>query len=300
MVALFYSSRLSVAGLVSHSIAILCTIFRLVYRASTGYFWWEDVWAAISLIADVVCLACIWLDRRITSWILTIAFTSVLWAARMSIIFSVIRIANHSGCKIHKQITYLIAASFACMWAALVAQKISICELHHCSMGKSVALSHLITDVIADLSLVATPLHLWRKVGLSRSRKILVLSAFGASLLVTAITIPHSIILLKVHNTTTMIFAHVKAALSLIICNLLVIVTFLYRVYSKDTFDLHQSFTSNEVFSSVVMPNTRVSLSLQEGIASRQLTTAQTGGTKLKDEDTSVRYAEQGTSTEGS
>lgn len=256
MVALYYSSRLSVVGLISHSIAIICTIFRLVYRGWMRHFWWEDAWAAFALVADVVCLACIWLDRVISAWALTIAFTIVLWAARMSVIFSIISVANHSGSKIHKQITYLIAVSFACMWAALLAQKISICEFHSCHMGKPVALSLLITDIIADASLVAAPLYLLKDVGLSRSRKILVQSAFGASLLITAITISHSILLLKVHNTNTLIFAHVKAALSLIICNLLVIVTFLYHVCSKDSFDLDQSFTSNGVFTSIVMTPT--------------------------------------------
>jgi hypothetical protein len=39
-------------GSISHSIAILCTIFRLVYRSWTHHFWWEDAWAAFALIAD--------------------------------------------------------------------------------------------------------------------------------------------------------------------------------------------------------------------------------------------------------
>ncbi|KAG0707947.1 hypothetical protein DFH29DRAFT_795843 [Suillus ampliporus] len=291
---------LKVVGLVSHSIAILCTIFRLVYRGWMRHLWWEDAWAAFALIADIVCLACIWLDRRITCeyltshsetdpWILTVAFTSVLWAARMSIIFSIIRVANYSGSKIHKQIAYFIAASFACMWAALVAQKISICEFHSCYMGKSVALSLLITDVIADISLVAAPLHLWKHVGLSRDRKILVMSAFGASLLITAITIPHSIFLFKAHNTTTLIFAHVKTALSLVICNLLVIVTFAYRVCCNET-SPDQSYG---VFTSIVMmqmpctTNTGTSLAAEEGTM------------QMKMEDTSVLYAKERISAEG-
>lgn len=126
----YHSTNLFVAGLVSHSIAILCTIARLAYRTWMRHFWWEDAWATVALMADVLCLACLWLDQRITSWIFSITLTSVLWAARMSIIFSAIRIANRSGCKTHKQITYLIAVSFACMWAALIAQKMSVCELH--------------------------------------------------------------------------------------------------------------------------------------------------------------------------
>src|SRR6267154_1566968 len=133
----------------------------------------------------------------------------------MSIIFSIIRITNHSGRKIHKQITYLIAVSFACMWIELLVQKLIMCIFHSCKMFKPVALAQLISqylfvlsvsamilklwvtaaDVVADISLVAAPMQLWKNVGLSRNRKILVLSTFGASLLITAITIPHSIML---------------------------------------------------------------------------------------------------------
>lgn len=299
-----HSARLIVTGSVSHGIAILCTIARLVYRAWTRHFWWEDAWVVVALIADVLCLASIWLDEKITSWILSTTFTSVVWAARMSIIFSVIRIANHSGCKIHKQITYLIAVSFACMWAALIAQKMSVCEVHSCLMPPSVALSQLITDIIADVSLVAAPLYLWSNVGLSRSRQILVQSAFGASLLITIITILHSVYLTMGHTATTLIFAYFKAALSLFICNLLVIVTFLYRMCSKETVDLDQSFTSSQVFTSVIltqMPsstNPETSLSVQDGTTSRQKTAVQTRTTKPKDEDANMRFAEEGTSIE--
>ncbi|KAJ8581718.1 hypothetical protein M405DRAFT_751317, partial [Rhizopogon salebrosus TDB-379] len=243
-----------VVGSVSHGIAILCTIFRLVYRGWMRRFWWEDAWAAFALISDVLCLVCIWLDPSVVpAWILAVTFTCVLWAARMSVIFSVIRIANPSGPKIHKQITYLIAASFACMWAALIALKINMCIFHSCQMAEPVAISQLITDIIADVSLVAAPLQLLKDVGLSRSRKILVLSAFGASLLITAVTIPQSIMLFGPIRQTTLIFAHVKAALSLVICNLLVIVTFAYRVCRKETIDLDQSLECPEIFTSVVI-----------------------------------------------
>jgi hypothetical protein len=86
-----------------------------------------------------------------------------------------------------------------------------------------------------------------------------------------------------------------------------VIVTFIYRVYSKDTFDLDQSSASNGVFTSVIITsvgsstNALRSLSFQEGIALRQ-TKAQTGGIESRDEaeDASVRYAEEGTDIENS
>ncbi|KAG2351129.1 hypothetical protein BDR07DRAFT_131221 [Suillus spraguei] len=110
----------------------------------------------------------------------------------MSVIFCIIRIANRSGSKVQKWITYLIAVSFACMWVGLLIQKVYVCVFHACHLFKPVALSQLISDVIADVSLLVAPLQFWKNARLSRSRKmkILVLSSFGASILITVITIP--------------------------------------------------------------------------------------------------------------
>ncbi|KAG1818726.1 uncharacterized protein BJ212DRAFT_1268871, partial [Suillus subaureus] len=262
-----------------HVIAILCTIFRLVYRGWTRHFWWEDAWAAFALISDVVCLLCIWIHTStsceyLTSrskiylttfmsvpiWTFPVASTSVVWcasAARMSIIFSVIRVANSSGCKYQRWITYLITVSFACMWIAVLIQKNITC-VFICQMTKSVALLQLITDVIADVSLIIAPLQFWKNIRLSRNSKILIFSTFGASLLLIAVTIPHSIMLFHSASETTLIITHVKAALSLVICNLLVIVTVAYRVRWKESLDPDQTFGSPLIFTSAVAVQTPV------------------------------------------
>ncbi|OAX40613.1 hypothetical protein K503DRAFT_864469 [Rhizopogon vinicolor AM-OR11-026] len=271
-------------GSVSHSIAILCTVFRLVYRLCMRHFWWEDVWAALALIADVVCLACIWIDLNVSSWTQAVAFTFVLWPARLSIIFSILRLANHL---VQKQVIYLIAVCFACMWFALLAQKLTICNFHSCEMDKTFALSQLITDILADIALVAAPLQLLGDMALSRNRKILVLSTFSASFLITIITIPHNIILSKYHSGMTLTFAHVKAALSLVICDLLVIVTFVYRIYSKATVDLDESYTSHGLFTTIVhLPlstNPRMSLSTQGERTPEATVQSETTTTKIEE-----------------
>ncbi|OJA16358.1 hypothetical protein AZE42_07819 [Rhizopogon vesiculosus] len=200
----------------------------------------------------------------------------------MSVIFSIIRIAKHSVSKVHRQVTYLTAASFACMWVAILVQKIGACHFHSCRMGRGLALSQLITDVVADVALVAVPLHLWKNVGLSRGRKILVLSAFSSSILITVITIPLSIILFTPHTLKTLVFAHVKAALSLVICNLLVIVTFIYRVFCKEMFDLDESFVSTGLFTSMVV------VQYQSGTNAEPSTSVQEGAMKSKMEEEGV------------
>jgi hypothetical protein len=80
-----------------------------------------------------------------------------------------------------------------------------------------------------------------------------------------------------------------QAALSLIICNLLVIVTFVFRMCWTERFDLDQSFASPGIFTSVVIAqfpystNPGMSLSAQEdGIILRQTTPTQSGTMKAK------------------
>ncbi|KAG2115037.1 hypothetical protein DEU56DRAFT_761718 [Suillus clintonianus] len=270
-----YSLRLVVAASVSQSIAILLTIFRLVYRGWTRQLWWEDAWAALALVSDGVCLAWIWVrtTKRLPAWTFAAAFTSVVWTARMSIIFSIIRIANPSGDKVHKRITYLIAVSFVCMWAALVAYKITMCTNYSCRMTRTIALLQLTTDIAGDFPLIVAPLQFWKNAGLSRNNTILIMSVFGSSILITIVTIPHSIMLFHSVTETTLIMSKRdgnQAALSLVVCNVLVIVTLAYRVFWKERLELDQSFTSPGIFSSVIVTqfpsdtNSRTSPSVQE------------------------------------
>ncbi|KAH7923934.1 hypothetical protein BV22DRAFT_548896 [Leucogyrophana mollusca] len=181
----------------------------------------------------------------VSNWMLSVAFTSVLWSARLSVIFSVIRIVNPEPGP--QRFARWVAASFGAMWIALASQKLYICYHHACLMGRSVAVSQLITDTVSDIILVAMPFHLLRGVKLSRNRRILLSCTFSASFLITAVTIVHSGLLFGTATFVTTIVAHVKAALSLIVCNLLVIVAFVYRVFHKNgDIDLDHSFVDSE------------------------------------------------------
>ncbi|KAG1739386.1 uncharacterized protein EDB91DRAFT_1024408, partial [Suillus paluster] len=227
-----------VVACVFHGSAITTTLFRLVYRLSTSRFWWEDAWAAIALVFDVICLFGVWAEGPIfyndppvytvMFWLLPIAFTSVLWAARMSIIYSILRVAD-PRCTI-RWVVYGVISCFAVMWTALIVQKVFTCVYHGCSIGSDIAIADLVTDSISDLMLVIMPTYLLRDVGLTYHQRILVTSVFCASLLTTAMAIPLSVLLLVAPvSGTALIFAHVKSATSLIIANLLVIISFVYR-----------------------------------------------------------------------
>ncbi|KAH7921413.1 hypothetical protein BV22DRAFT_1072333 [Leucogyrophana mollusca] len=245
-----------VAAIATHSVPISITVLRLLYRWYTGRFWWEDAWAALALLFDIVCLVCTWIQVQIfdpdvvpvvdtvSIWIISVAFSCVVWSARLSVIFSIIRVVNPAPRL--RRFAHCVAVAFGVMWIALVAQKVYSCSSHLlCTMGRDVAISQLITDSISDIILVALPFPLLQSVKLSRSARILISCAFSASLFITAATIPFSALLCTdAPVVAAIIVAHIQAALALMICNLLVIVTFAYRVFHKndDSGDLDRSF----------------------------------------------------------
>ncbi|KAG1810947.1 uncharacterized protein BJ212DRAFT_1278568, partial [Suillus subaureus] len=251
-----------VVACIFHGSAIATTSFRLGYQLCTSKFWWEDAWAAVALVFDIICLFGVWAkftpvddNPRIYTamfWLLPITFTSVLWAARISTIYPILRIANPRGAL--RRTVYAIISSLGVMWTALIVEKVLSCVCHGCHIGSDIAIADLITDVISDLMLVITPLYLLRDVRLTRHQRILITSVFCASMLNTVVSIPTSILLLLAQRSkATLIFAHVKPTTSLVIANLLVIVSFLYRHLRNSTEDLDQPATTRTVeFSTVV------------------------------------------------
>ncbi|KAH7922928.1 hypothetical protein BV22DRAFT_1131055 [Leucogyrophana mollusca] len=173
-------------------------------------------------------------------------------AARLSLTFSVIRVADHRPK--FQRFALGVAGLFGLMWIGLLGQKIYICYLQGCVVKSPLAISQLTTDVVSDTILVIMPFLLLRGVRISSNRYTLICCAFFASISITVITIFHSILLFRPVTAWTGTVAHVKTAVSLIVCNLLVIVTFAYRVCCKlGGVDLDHSFVGSEpiIFTSI-------------------------------------------------
>ncbi|KAG0707944.1 hypothetical protein DFH29DRAFT_778079, partial [Suillus ampliporus] len=242
-----------------HGVAIACTVLRLSYRYHVARLWWEDMWATISLAFDLICFACALLERppapdgtlsvpNRVFWLLSISFPCVLWSARASILCSLIRVANPEGCL--RYVTSGTGISFAFMWMGIVAQRIYVCEHHACRAPNYVAILQLITDIFSDGMLVALPLLVFRRIKLHKNRKTLILLSFAAALLITVVTILHSAILFGPSSTGIIVIGHVKAAVSLIVCDLLVLVTLVYRVCGFEDIDAPNK-SETIVFTSV-------------------------------------------------
>ncbi|KAF9239317.1 hypothetical protein BU15DRAFT_74736 [Melanogaster broomeanus] len=200
---------------------------------------------------------------RLTNWMVSMAFPSVLWACRISILLSIVRAANPS--RQLRRAVYFVGWSFVVMWVASLAQRIYICVQDQCKIADLVAIFQLITDVVSDFFLVALPVRLLRGAQLSRQQRILIFSVFSASLLITAVTILHSVVLLTSTSNGIIVIGHVKTALALVVCNLLVIVTFVYRVCFRDKrFRLDASEEAVEFTSVVLDPGTLECISTVE------------------------------------
>ncbi|KAF8549681.1 hypothetical protein OG21DRAFT_1488336 [Imleria badia] len=225
-----------------HGVAILATMFRLLYRCYLSRFSWEDAWATSALICDIACLASVWMEAAPdipnsasqinlkSNWLFSLTITSVLWFARMSILSSVVRIANPRP-------KFRLAAS--CIGAIFLAMYAGLLQVLILNFRGGRATRHRqnsTADIISDIILVAAPIRFLRDVRLHRDSRILIISAFSASILITGVTILHSILLFQETTNTTLIIGHIKAALALFVCNALVLVTFVYRLCRKSAF----------------------------------------------------------------
>ncbi|KAG8216477.1 hypothetical protein J3R82DRAFT_6588 [Butyriboletus roseoflavus] len=165
-----------------------------------------------------------------------------MWSMRISILASIVRVSHPEG--ILRHIALAIGVSFGIMALAMLALRIQLCVVDACDMTTTVLIAQTTTDCVADVLLSALPLWFLRRVKLSRKRRILISSALSASMVINVVTIIEAVALFQSYLTSgSIIFEHVKVACSLIVCNLLVIVTFVYRILHKGDMGIEDSIS---------------------------------------------------------
>ncbi|KAF9246344.1 hypothetical protein BU15DRAFT_70443 [Melanogaster broomeanus] len=244
-----------------HALSIAVTSFRLWYRSWKRQLWWEDAWAGVGMAAAIVNLVSIWFvtappgdaGRIIAYWHLIIAFTTCLWSTRLSIVCSIIRLSPRGG-RLWK-VAIISAAAFSIMFLSLLVQKIYYCahdtwwyslEQINCHLGTTFSATQLSMDITSDISLVILPVQLVREVNVSRDQRIIVLSVFSSSILVSLISAVHFAFMLEPDVYSQILTAQLEIALSGIVCNLLVIVTCIYRLLRRTGLDVDRRYTAAE------------------------------------------------------
>ncbi|KAJ6473790.1 hypothetical protein C8R45DRAFT_907538 [Mycena sanguinolenta] len=216
--------------------------FRLCKRRRK--VWADDVsalFAAVALMIQVVAVLLHFplpnsLSRttQIAVYYLTaITFYLIVWASRLSILFSIVRIDS----SVARQRRLFCAAAMFCITALLlIAQLFWVCESRghfswnshpnrqlECDLPRQVAIFQFITDVTSDAILLFAPWPLFRSlVDRSLGRKLTII--FSVCVVITIVSLVHASFILKDDDIGIPFSGVVECCLSLIVANIPVII----------------------------------------------------------------------------
>ncbi|KAI5996906.1 hypothetical protein F5J12DRAFT_852788 [Pisolithus orientalis] len=228
------------------------TLFRLFVRMRQGRLWLDDAWAALAMIFNFIFLVVDWLylkdytqypqDTRVVFYyIIAQCFYAVVWSSRISILFTVVRLTFPGSLR---RLLVRISIAFAFAWMLLFAQLFWVCEKEggwktqprpQCDLGRNVAITQIITDVLGDMILILAPFRLIYKIRLTKAQKIRLLSIFSTSAITTIVSLIHAYYVLTDGGLKEVLAAIVEFSTSLIVANLTVVVAFIFRISAEET-----------------------------------------------------------------
>lgn len=234
-------------GLAGPITAAVVTIVRLVERTRNRKFGYDDGFAALSLAILLVFVAALFVHlgdpthlsyttRVGMYYILSQGFYGVIWTARLSILFSVVRITPPGNTR---KFLFGLVGTFVLIWIILFAQVFWVCENEplwkdtpapQCALGRNVAIAQLISDIYADASLIAAPLRLLWNLGVTRAQRNRLLLVFSSSIITAIASLIHAYYVLRVGGLDEVFVAIVEICVSLLVCNLAVVVGLVARV----------------------------------------------------------------------
>ncbi|KAF8550414.1 hypothetical protein OG21DRAFT_1446606 [Imleria badia] len=247
--------KLDDTTLVSFSVikclTVILTLFRLRLRMKLQRFWWEDTWAAVALICTVISVGTVIAASGTNDYERTLIadkidaymFICIVWFVRMSLMFSIIRITYPT---LLRRIALAVAACFLLFWATTLGLQAWWCvdntralpgQAVHCVLPRSIIIFQVTINCIADMTSVIFPLKLLWRVKLPHRQRRMVLSLFTTSRFLCGFSLAHSIAQLVGNWSIEEILANLQLAVFMIVCNLLVVVTHVYRVFLKNSSD---------------------------------------------------------------
>ncbi|KAG2147244.1 hypothetical protein BD769DRAFT_1730505, partial [Suillus cothurnatus] len=260
---------------VVHTCTVVLTSWRLWYKIIQKCWWWEDVWAAIALAAIIISEVSVWIFSGtpmgmpwdgpiIASWLLMINFTIGLWSSRLSMICLIVRLSSPTKIR---TVACWAAVAFGAIAIALLVYKCWFCARHHdwdeiaplsCSLAPSVGITQVIADFLSDMTLVVLPAQMLHRVKLPRNQRILILSVFSGSLITTLLSIVHAVFFIQADPILKILTAQLEASLtmafSVIVCNLLHVITCLYKVFRSKDLDLsHRQYSAGSMFLTTIV-----------------------------------------------
>ncbi|KAJ8074477.1 hypothetical protein PM082_015378 [Marasmius tenuissimus] len=221
--------------------AILTTIYRLWIRR--GRYWADDVFALLSGLSQFIMFSgCIIhithssprLSMVAAYYMMASAFYSVVWFARLSILFSIIRI--HPDESMRNKL-YWVAGIFVLVTMTLISQLYWVCEPEpgwknepspQCALTRQVVILQIVTDVFSDAILVFVPLRLIQTISDSKLRRRLAV-IFSTCLITTAVSLVHAVFIIIHAGPQEVMAAIAEDCVSLMVCSVPVVATRLLK-----------------------------------------------------------------------
>ncbi|KAJ7736260.1 hypothetical protein B0H16DRAFT_121800 [Mycena metata] len=227
--------------------AILVTYFRLFERYRRGKLWWDDFWALMCTFCAITFIVVTLLHLQnpasmkqnvkiIVFYLTGVFFYLLVWTVRLSILFTIVRLSFGRL----RRLLSLLGWLFGLTSLILIAQIFWVCENEpgwknvttqapQCALGNNVAIAQVITDVLADLMLIAAPIRLFWNLQLQQKLKTRLRAVFATTFISTAVSLYHASCVLKGGGLPEFLAATIQLSVSLFVANLSVVVAALSR-----------------------------------------------------------------------
>ncbi|KAF5363152.1 hypothetical protein D9758_008365 [Tetrapyrgos nigripes] len=232
---------LRVAATITHSIALISTSYRLFYRLRRRRFSWDDGWAFMAFLADIFTLVTLWI----------FAYLNVNFRfARLSLASTLLSMLPKGRVR---KASLLSIVLFTLFWASLYGWKVSVCEdddddygsslettlYEFCDAGKVAGALEIVADTASCVCLILTGAYiLWHMKLHSKERQMIVFM-FSGTIFTAMAALARSYSILSTEDTLEAFTGHFEAAISLIVCNVVVVMAGIYGM-------LYQSRDSSE------------------------------------------------------
>ncbi|KAJ7498055.1 hypothetical protein B0H11DRAFT_1998444 [Mycena galericulata] len=206
------------------------TVYRLYRRR--GRLWADDAWAFFAFVALIIQVVAVFLHLPIPNslshtarvavyYLMAMTFYAVIWASRLSILFSIVRI---DPVEERRKLLSWVAVPFVAAALFLFAQLLWVCEPEPAWKNTPNPQCHLSLEV-AICQVVNKAL-----------RKKLTL-IFSTCVVTTIVSLVHAAFILRNGGIKVVISALVEDCLSLIVANIPVVVTSLVNLVGEDQND---------------------------------------------------------------
>ncbi|KAF8345490.1 hypothetical protein F5887DRAFT_181422 [Amanita rubescens] len=252
-------SNIEIVMLVGSTAAISSTVTRIILRRKR--LWLDDAWAVFSSLSLIVQFVAVYMTPRnpyegvVRYYLLATAFSAIIWSARLSLLFSLIRVDPHTK---RRRALHYLAGVYIVLCILLIFQLLWLCQAQpgwkktavpQCHLGPPVAVFQLTADVIADSSLLIVPLLLFSVIN-DRCLRNRLMAIFSTCIITTVASLVHAVFVFTARGVKVEMAGIVENCVSLIVCNIPVIASALLRLQMTSSRQLVTTLLTTIMFHS--------------------------------------------------